>query len=241
MSIDTYFIREDYVPNEVAVSNDKVTGEAYWTPSRAYSSYYFQFPVYQYARNLIEANGYKTVLDVGCGPAPKLKRIHDKFPNIRIIGIDQPDPIAYCKETYDFGEWFVDDFSNPSNELETLKGDLVICADVIEHLPDPNLLLEYLKTKTSESGHILMSTPERDVLRGPDCTRSPNRAHIREWNFAELEAYLKHSGFHIIEHFLQLPTRFAFNRIYLEQVVKRRLLGKSARYNQVCLLELPHN
>jgi 2-polyprenyl-3-methyl-5-hydroxy-6-metoxy-1,4-benzoquinol methylase len=235
---ETYFIREDYVCNPVPLTDDKVTGETYWTPARIASSHHFQAPVYAYAQRVLGRSNCSTLIDVGCGPASKLRAIHERFPELHIIGIDQQQAIAYCRKNHDFGHWYVDDLAQPSSSLDELRGQLVICADVIEHLLDPDRLLDYLKKKTSPGGSILLSTPERDVLRGEDCKRSPNPSHIREWNSQELEAYLTHRGFRIVNHLLQLPTRFAISRIYLEQVIKRRILGKSAKYNQLCELEV---
>jgi len=66
---------------------------------------------------------------------------------------------------------------------------------------------------------------------------SPNKFHVREWNFEEFENYMLFSGFRIIEHFLQYPIRFGVNRIFLNAILKRLITGKGLRYNQVCLLQ----
>jgi hypothetical protein len=70
------------------------------------------------------------------------------------------------------------------------------------------------------------------------CTNSPNKFHIREWNYEELENYLLSSGFCVVEHFVQYPIRFGFNRIFFNEVVKRLITGKGLKYNQVCVLEV---
>ncbi|MFC1791945.1 hypothetical protein ACFL0I_05750, partial [Gemmatimonadota bacterium] len=49
--------------------------------------------------------------------------------------------------------------------------------------------------------HVLLSTPERDLRRGPDDMGPPgNPAHIREWNQEELRQYLESQGLTVLEH-----------------------------------------
>lgn len=238
MAAEKYFIKDGYTPNSEAVTRDEVSGKQYWNKTSIHCSYYYQFPVYQYAKNLIQKKGIKKVVDVGCGTGAKLALIHNGLPEVNFTGIDRRAGIDYCKKHYSFGSWYIDDIENPDESLGDIKAELVICSDVIEHLLNPNILLSYLKNKVVADGYILLSTPERDVLRGKDCTNSPNKFHIREWNYSELEDYLSYSDFSIIEHFLQYSTRPGFNRIFLNVVIKRLLSGKGLKYNQVCLIQV---
>ena len=238
MAAEKYFIKDGYTPNSEAVTRDEVSGTQYWNKTTIHASHYYQFGVYQYAKNLIQKKGIKKVVDVGCGTGAKLAIIHNDLPGVDFRGIDRQGAIDYCKKNYSFGNWCIDDIEKPDDSLGDIKAKLVICSDVIEHLLNPNVLLSYLKNKVDADGYILLSTPERDVLRGKDCTISPNKFHIREWNYRELEDYLSHSGFSIIEHFLQYPTRPGFNRIFLNVVIKRLFSGKGLKYNQVCLLQV---
>lgn len=237
MTVGKYFIKDSYSPNEQVVTIDEISGKQYWNRSRVYSSYYYQFPVYRYAKKLIQEKRIKMVIDVGCGVATKLDFLHNHLPSVDFVGFDQQSAIDYCKENYNWGSWYVDNFERPDESLGDIKADVVICADVIEHLLEPDTLLSYLKNRANKGGYILISTPERDKLRGESCTYSPNSCHIREWNYHELENYLLFNGFHILDHFLQYPIRFGINRIFLNEVVKRLISGKALKYNQVCLLQ----
>src|SRR5215831_1019668 len=80
----------------------------------------------------------------------------------------------------------VSDFANPLSGF-----DLVICADVIEHLPEPDGLLRYLQSIAP--CWIVLSTPDRDVvgarygtMEGPP----KNIHHVREWNMPEFRSYI---------------------------------------------------
>lgn len=238
MTVENYFIKAGYTPNDKAVTLDEISGEQYWNKSSIYSSYYYQFPVYRYAKKLLREKKIKRVIDVGCGTGTKLAFIHKDLPEVAFTGIDQKAAIEYCENNYNFGNWHVDDIENPDESLGDIKAELVICSDVIEHLLNPDVLLVYLKKKVANDGYIVLSTPERDVLRGKSCTNSPNKFHIREWNLEEFENYLLSSGFRVVEHFLQYPIRFGFNRIFFNEVLKRLITGKGLKYNQVCVLEV---
>jgi SAM-dependent methyltransferase len=140
-------------------------------------------------------------LDIGCGFGIKLKEII--VPVCRnIVGIDAKHAIDFCKRSHNFGRWFADDIENPGLEL-TEKFDLIISADVIEHLVDPDNLIDYIKRFSHKGTEVIISTPERDIVRGEDnLGPSPNRSHVREWNKAEFQKYLSNSGFSVLKHFL---------------------------------------
>ncbi len=236
---DRYSIKEGYRPNAEALTVDAVSGSNYWTATRVRGNKSFQYDVYRYAADLVKKHDFRTVIDVGCGLGFKLGIVHRRSPGTRLIGIDQPNAVDYCKRNNDYGEWYVDDFEHPIADLADLKADLVMSSDVIEHLRDPDNLLEYMRQRVQPGGLALLSTPERDVLRGCDCDHSPNPNHVREWNFEEFEAYLSSRGAEILEHFLQYPVRLAPNRLFYRHVLKRFIAGKPVKCNQLCLIRWP--
>ena len=68
-----------------------------------------------------------------------------------------------------------------------------MCINVIEHLLNPDSLMNYLKKYTNE--YIIVSTPERKPeSKGPP----PNIHHIREWERHEFEEYIS-KFFEIVE------------------------------------------
>lgn len=230
-----YYIKEGYKINQINMTNDKVNDKKYWDKNRFLSSKVYQFPVYQFLSDFIRKNKIKTLIDIGCGLGSKLNYVYHNNPNTEIIGIDQSDPIEYCKRTYSFGKWIVDDFDKPILTKE-LKAELIVCCDVIEHIEDPDVLLRYIKSMLIKDGIAVISTPERDRLRGINCSYSPNKFHIREWNYKEFENYLQSHGFQILDHFNQFPTKIGFNRFFFGVLFKRLLRFKSIKYNQVVVL-----
>ena len=85
------------------------------------------------------------------------------------------------------------------------KMDLVIVADVIEHVDHPNELLAYIGKL--QPSYIILSTPDRNLIRNGTYNGPPgNPAHIREWSFVEFHAYVSQL-FYIKEHFISCAAQ----------------------------------
>ncbi|MBR9909048.1 MAG: class I SAM-dependent methyltransferase [Gammaproteobacteria bacterium] len=233
---ETYGIPAEYPTNPVEVTNDQVSGDNYWNRSRIRLSALYQHSVYAVAAALIDELQLGSVTDVGCGVGTKLKLLHDAKPSLSIRGIDQPDAIELCKKLHPFGDWEAADLSvacGPS----PVKSDLVICADVIEHLANPDLLLDRLRQQLKPGGYILISTPARELLHFPDPMHRPIAHHVREWSSEEFNHYLGSRGFTVLrqEHHLPLKPSLHFHclQIYLPRILR----GKPLKTNQVYLLQ----
>lgn len=235
-----YFLPEGYECNNQNITFNDGSGEVYWNEKRRRSraTYLFQFSVYDFLCDLIKRNDAKTLVDVGCGVAAKLEHVAKHCPDVRIVGIDQDDAISFCKDARNFGEWYVDNFDAPHQELSDIKGDIVVCSDVIEHVQDPDMLLEYLKGKLSDGGVIVLSTPDR-LKRYPDgLNKSGHRSHVREWSMAELANYLEDRGFEVVEHVHQNSIKVGFSKAFVREVINQMRVGRTIKYNQVCVIKV---
>lgn len=232
MQNETFFLPEGYRINQPA----PYTLTDYWTPQQIYNAKYYQWDVYQLAARLIRKHQFRSLCDVGCGVGVKLGRLQNHLPGVSIWGMDQPEPTAYCRQQYSFGRWTNINLSQPDDVPES-EVDLLVCADVIEHLESPDNLLRMLKRLVKPKGFIVLSTPDRERLRAGDRLGPPlNSTHIREWSKLELAAYVGSHGFKIQRHTHVAPVPFAFNRLWWDEVVWRWRHGKSARYNQVIVM-----
>lgn len=125
----------------------------------------------------------RSVIDIGCGGARKLRRFAAL--GIPVIGYDANHP----KE-----EAWIDQRSidlDHDNATDFLKGAdlpaLVICADVIEHLQHPLWLLGRLIDLALDGNIVIVTTPDRELSHGENhMGPPPNLAHVREWNMCEL-------------------------------------------------------
>jgi len=143
----------------------------------------FQKPVYELTRDLMTREGLRSVLDIGCGSGWKLVHILGGFDT---TGTDLPVNLDSCREQYPDRKWLLSDLSKPC-PLRSV--DVVMSADVIEHIPDPDILMDYLAG--IECKWIVLSTPDRDRARGKGAMGPPaNEHHVREWNPEEFHNYV---------------------------------------------------
>jgi SAM-dependent methyltransferase len=153
----------------------------------------WQREVYLEAADLMAQHGLSTVYDVGCGSAYKLINYLGKYDT---IGFDVEETVAFLRKTYPERKWMTELVTEGIN-----KADLVICADVIEHVLDPDSLLHFI----SEIGkqYVIFSTPDRNLLcsqnRTPFFGPPENPYHVREWTFDEFSAYIS-QYFNIVTH-----------------------------------------
>src|SRR5205823_3527718 len=96
--------------------------------------------------------------------------------------------ISWVRERYPDRTWVEASF----DEVNVPPADLVICADVIEHVADPEALMRFLVSATTD--WIVISTPDRDlVYSGRSKYRfgpPSNPAHVREWTMSEFRAFV---------------------------------------------------
>jgi SAM-dependent methyltransferase len=154
----------------------------------------WQREVYQFAADLMERQGLKTVYDIGCGSGYKLLNYLGKY---ETTGFDLEPTVNALRQKYPDRSWKVSDFSFTNIE----PADLVICADVIEHVKDPDKLLDFLE-RISKC-NIIISTPDRNFLyrTGSRYRLGPptNPSHIREWTSDELYLYIS-ERFRVLHH-----------------------------------------
>lgn len=193
-SAERFFLRDDYVSNVVKTA---APDQDYWNERRIETSRLFQHAVYAYVRRLLRSRRTSRVLDIGCGSGRKAARLI--IPNCSYYrGIDQASAIDYCKKTIRSpnAEFIVDDLEAPAHR-DGGPYNVILCADVIEHLENPRGLLELAHDVLAKDGLLVISTPERDVLHGPDMKHSPNPEHVREWNRREFRQLLEAHRFRV--------------------------------------------
>jgi Methyltransferase domain len=151
----------------------------------------WQREVYQRAKALFVSEGLTSICDVGCGSAYKLMQ---HFADADTLGLDLPPTVAFLEKKYPGRRWQ----SVPFTDRSLSKYDMVICADVIEHVDDPDELMAFLKHLARR--YLVISTPAREKYEGRYYYGPPsNPAHLREWTFDEFGRYAG-STLNVIEH-----------------------------------------
>jgi hypothetical protein len=193
----TFFIKENYKCRLENKSFDDTKLTDQW-----------QKEVYEFAKNIAQKHNFQNVLDIGTGSGYKLIKYFD---HCNTLGIDIPATVEFLRNTYPNKAW--------SSNFNPIKGyDLIISSDVIEHLPDPDMLLDLIIASSPKL--IVLSTPDRSLLYSGDHDGPPyNKAHVREWNMSEFYKYID-SKLQVLEHFTS-------NRKQSTQVILATLKGNS--------------
>jgi SAM-dependent methyltransferase len=220
--MNNFFIKEGYKINEAAKTFETEFVGEYWTEARIKTSSVYQYDVYKFAGELIKKYNFQVGIDLGCGPGTKGKWFLE--PNLKeLILIDQPNCKAIAQKTIPNTKFIGVDLENLTLRLNE-KVDIIICADVIEHLANPIPTIKFCLHSIKKGGYIILSTPERDVLRGEGCLESPHPAHVREWNHIEFRKLLESVGLKVIEHKLIPPKKLsAISKLGLNVFGSKRL------------------
>lgn len=151
----------------------------------------WQADVYRLAVELAQQSETPYIIDLGCGNGKKLKPYASAF---KILGIDYGanlDAFAANK----VGKFLVCDFNQNPLPPSIFTDSVVICADVIEHIPDPTTLIDTLKNACESANYVLVSTPDRQrVYKGEHYGPPGNPCHCREWTNSELVHWLRSEG-----------------------------------------------
>lgn len=155
--------------------------------------------VYQYASSLASKLHLNSIIDFGCGSGDKLSVFEGKF---SVTGFDFGSNLKICQQKFPQFEFRQHDFESEDDfpiPRDLGSQSLLICADVIEHLIDPSILLGKLRTLLEVAPILLLSTPDRSKVDVPPLGPPLNPRHIREWTLSELEDLARAFGFQILD------------------------------------------
>lgn len=197
--VERYYIRTGYQSNEQVLTFKGDEARTYWTNERIRAAASCQYYVYEKCLSLVQSKGYDSLLDVGCGPPEKVKWLLAPYCT-DIVLIDKPSLAQLVKQILPHGRFIPANLEHIDFDLSK-KFDLIICADVLEHLLNPDKCVRFIKRHLSQNGLAVFSTPDRDYLRGKESNYSPKPEHVREWNGAEFAQYITSWGFEVVERF----------------------------------------
>jgi len=151
---------------------------------------------------------HKKILEIGCAFGELGKSIKRHFPEVIIDGIElNPDSRDFLLDNYNnvtIGNIEDLDISKIDNGY-----DLIIFADVLEHLYDPWQILNLLREKLSENGNVIVSVPNLQssgilfnlIIRGRFKYAESglmDRTHIRWFTRHEINKALDDAGFQVL-------------------------------------------
>ena len=143
------------------------------------------------------------VLELGTGPGTVTRLLHSR--GCKVTGVEMdPETLAMCAP---FCERTLQaNLEDPAwhASLAGEKFDVVMCADVLEHLRDPRPLLSLLPTFLNDTGCVLMSLPNAthlSVVASLMAGRFPyqskgllDNTHLRFFGRDDIDALLRECG-----------------------------------------------
>jgi glycosyltransferase involved in cell wall biosynthesis/SAM-dependent methyltransferase len=185
--MNNYGLHASYTPRlEPQYFNDTLPDSTLW-----------QADVYRLAARLARQAGVNGIVDIGCGTGGKLAPYMGEF---SVMGIDYGANIIACHTAYPLRAlWLSCDLGTKTVDGEYFEDAIAICADVIEHIPYPEALIESLRNASKSAAYVLVSTPDRErIAQGTEYGPPANPAHVREWTEAEFSAWLKSEGLPVV-------------------------------------------
>lgn len=188
----------------------------------------------EYIKSLIP-DDVQSILDAGCGRAWVAEHFCPK--GIYVCSLDiAPINVEKAKKIYDYPNHsgIVSDLLNlpfPDNFF-----DCIICSEVIEHIIEPQALINELLRCVKVGGYLLLSTPYKEKINYTLCIhcnqRTPINAHLhsfdestlinffKEFNLSELKYYkfgnkfLQYIRHHVLIRFFPFWFWKIFDKIF---------------------------
>ncbi|MGE9033423.1 class I SAM-dependent methyltransferase [Leptospira interrogans] len=183
--------------------------EGYWDDDSSYDLGWWDNAhreIYQDFINkfLIAPSG--KILDVGCGLGFFVKRIIDQKPNWEAIGYEISEKaVQFAKDKNGLKNVFSGIVQNSGIKKGSL--DIITLWDVIEHIPKPHSLLEYLHSLLKPGGILFLQTPNfpiqlfkaklKVMLKGmrTDGHYLEAKDHINDYTEKTMKMLAKQTGF----------------------------------------------
>jgi SAM-dependent methyltransferase len=152
--------------------------------------------------NLIKNINPQTILELGCGEGFVSGWINNKYPQIKITGADiNKNDLALLRHKFKNIETILLDLETIDNlNFDNRRFDSILCLETLEHLKNPELLLENLKKINSKN--IIVSVPWEpwfqlsNLLRGNNLKHlGDDPEHIQHWTNKQMSNLL-------IKHFI---------------------------------------
>lgn len=201
--------------------------------------------------NFIGKLQYRSVLDVGCGQGSPLEEIARRRPDVELAGVDfSPRAVELARLRMPNATFSVLDLTT---EALDKKHDLIICTDVLEHIPDDRAALRNMREMCGR--WCLVST-----IQGRMRDYELHMCHVRNYRRGELRAKIEDAGFvvrrqidwgfpfysplyrEVLRYFPPAATTgtFGFKRKLLSSVLYYAFLANASKFGDYvfCLAEV---
>lgn len=137
--------------------------------------------------NILSKINYNNAIDIGCGPGELLIWLKKHHPDKALSGADISNAVLE-KNKQNMPDI---DFHELNIEEQSLNNtfDLVVCSEVIEHLPKQPEAIRNLINMVKPNGHLLISCPT-----GKRYATEKYFGHIRHPSIDDIECWMRDHG-----------------------------------------------
>ncbi|MEW6188003.1 MAG: class I SAM-dependent methyltransferase [Thermodesulfobacteriota bacterium] len=183
----------------------------------------------------------RKVLEIGCGTGATGAVIKEKIQGLYYVGLEVDENAVKIAETrldkvlaIDLGEIRPDSLPLPQESF-----DLLIAADVLEHLYDPWRVMDVLRLFLKSDGKVVLSIPNTQNIHLITNLVQGNwnyekyglldATHIRFFTLKEIEKLLIGAGYHILRVSNQLQTPLDNHTFPLDITIANLVLKNISR------------
>jgi 2-polyprenyl-3-methyl-5-hydroxy-6-metoxy-1,4-benzoquinol methylase len=170
----------------------------------------------QFIETFLPKTGEGSLLDVGCGLGFFVKTVMEKRPEWNVLGYEMSaNAVKFAKERN--GLTNVYEGVVQSGNIKENSIDIVTLWDVIEHIPKPDPLLQYIHTILKPGGFLFLQTPNfpiqlikarlKVLLKGmrPDVHYLEAKDHINNYSRKTMSILAKKNNFQEPEFYVMKP------------------------------------
>lgn len=169
-------------------------------------NYFNQYPNYRMLSCIDEEKEKDfSVLEIGCDCGVNLLHLKNCYPNVRLYGAElNPGAVKIASHIANVKEADIED---KALDFSGIKFDYIIFGDVLEHLRNPQAVIEYCKELLSEDGRILACIPNlmhysvmRELVKGNFTYTDMgllDKTHIHFFTYNEIIRLFTNTGYQI--------------------------------------------
>ena len=158
---------------------------------------------------MLDKNVNKCILDLGCGNGHLVNHLLNQ--GFNIYGTDASAKGIAIANQLNPGRFFVQDLETDKlpEGLQNIGFDTIISTEVIEHLYNPEVFINFCKQALAKNGQIIISTPYHGYLKNLvialfnkwDSHVDPLwlGGHIKFWSKKTLTRILENAGFTVTQ------------------------------------------
>jgi ubiquinone/menaquinone biosynthesis C-methylase UbiE len=147
--------------------------------------------------HLLKPHKDEKLLDVGCGDGLQLEAFNKYNPHLKLCGIDVSKK-RIERASKRVKAFLINGFADEL-PFKSETFDKVICSEVLEHVPNPLLVLKEIYRVMKNEGKLIISVPYRQKITYDICVYcgkpTPTSGHINSFDEEKIASMLKMSGF----------------------------------------------